>query len=228
MKLGKPLIIAHRGASAYEAENTLRAVRRALEWGADLIEVDVRLSMDGHVVVIHDERVDRTTNGKGCVKDMTLDDLKGLDAGLGEKIPTLGEVLDLVKGRAGLIVEIKVLEAVEKVVQTIEEKRMVREAIVSSFDPHAVKRVKELNSDIKTCVLCSFHPLEAIRLTLKARAEILYLDHRYIDADAVVEAHKHGLTIYSWATDDPNEAERLIKIGVDGITTNKPDLLQKR
>lgn len=228
MKLGKPLVIAHRGASAYEPENTLRAVERALELGADLIELDVRLSRDGHVVVIHDERVDRTTNGKGYVKDMTLDDLKGLDAGLGEKIPTLGKVLDLVKGRAGLIVEIKAPEAVEKVVQTIEEKRMVREAIVSSFDPHAVKRVKELNSDIKTCVLCSFHPLEAIRLTLKARAEILYLDHRYIDTDAVVEAHKHGLTIYSWATDDPNEAKRLIKIGVDGITTNKPDLLQKR
>lgn len=90
--MGKVLVIAHRGASAYEPENTLRSVEKALELGADMVEVDVRASRDRHIVVMHDPVVDRTTNGKGYVKDMTLKELKKLDAGLGEKIPTLHEV----------------------------------------------------------------------------------------------------------------------------------------
>lgn len=105
--MGKLFVIAHRGASAFEPENTLRAVRRALDLGAGMVEVDVRESRDGYIVVIHDGTVDRTTE-RGCVKDMNLRELRILDAGLGERIPTLEEVANTVKGKAKLVVEIKV------------------------------------------------------------------------------------------------------------------------
>lgn len=107
-ELDRILTIAHRGASAYEPENSLRSVRRTLEFGANAIEVDIRRSKDGHIVVIHDETVDRTTDGRGYVRNMTLRELRGLDAGREERIPTLRAVVDLVGGRARLIVEVRV------------------------------------------------------------------------------------------------------------------------
>ena len=106
-------VIAHRGASYFEPENTLRSFRRAVEMGADRVEVDVRLSKDNKLVVIHDPRVDRTTNGTGRVKDMTLQELKSLDAGKGEKIPTLQEVIDALKDTK-LVIEMKIPGIEEK------------------------------------------------------------------------------------------------------------------
>ncbi|MEM2795626.1 MAG: glycerophosphodiester phosphodiesterase family protein, partial [Thermofilaceae archaeon] len=119
------IIVAHRGASGYEPENTLRSVRKALEMGVDAVEVDVRLSRDGVPVVIHDETVDRTTNGSGRVSDMTLKELKRLDAGAGEQIPLLEEVLEVVKGHAPLFAEIKELEVVKPSLGVVRKKEML-------------------------------------------------------------------------------------------------------
>ena len=131
--MGKVLIIAHRGASAYEPENTLRSVKKALELSADMVEVDVRTSRDGHIMIMHDVVVDRTTNGKGYVKDMTLKELKKLDAGLGERIPTLQEVAELVRRKAQLVVEIKVPGIEKKVLQIVKENELDRQAFITSF-----------------------------------------------------------------------------------------------
>lgn len=131
MKPADVTIIAHRGASAYEPENTLKAIERAIELDADLVEIDARLDKDAHVVAIHDERVDRTTDGKGPVEGMTLDRLKALNAGSGEKIPTLKEVLDLVAGKIGLVIEIKVPRAVETIVREVREKEVVTPVFTS-------------------------------------------------------------------------------------------------
>ena len=105
--LKRPWIIAHRGASAYEPENTLRAFRRAMEQGAELSELDLHLSKDGALIVMHNATVDQTTNGHGAIRDQTLAELKLLDAGLGERVPTLQDVIDLVRGRHGLYIELK-------------------------------------------------------------------------------------------------------------------------
>ncbi|RLG46262.1 MAG: glycerophosphodiester phosphodiesterase, partial [Thermoproteota archaeon] len=104
-------VVGHRGASAYEPENTVRSIRRAFEMGADAVEVDARVSKDGHVVIIHDETVDRTTNGTGLVSELSLEEIRALDAGKGEKIPTLQEVLEEIRGKGCLFLEIKVDEA---------------------------------------------------------------------------------------------------------------------
>ncbi|KPV63845.1 MAG: cytoplasmic glycerophosphodiester phosphodiesterase [Candidatus Bathyarchaeota archaeon BA2] len=166
--MGKVLIIAHRGASAYEPENTLRSVKKALELGADMVEVDVRASRDGHIVVMHDAVVDRTTNGKGYVKDMTLKELKKLDAGLEEPIPTLQEVAELVRGKAQLVVEIKVPEIEGKVLRIIKENELDRQTLITSFHHPILKRVKELNPNIRTGAIVASRPIKAAQLALDA------------------------------------------------------------
>jgi glycerophosphoryl diester phosphodiesterase len=164
----RPIVIAHRGFSAEAPENTLVAVRAAIAAGADMVEVDVTLTADGEVVVIHDDTLDRTTDGSGPVADHTLEQLLRLDAGSwfarrfrGERIPTLAQVLDEVRGRILINVEIKP-EAVgeeveggiaERVVKLIEERDMRNQVIVSSFEPRALQQIDEIDPEIATASL---------------------------------------------------------------------------
>jgi glycerophosphoryl diester phosphodiesterase len=225
MYLGKVLIVAHRGASAYEPENTLRSVKRALELGADMVEVDVRASRDGHIVVMHDAMVDRTTNGKGYVKDMTLEELKKLKVGLGERVPTLQEVAELIRGKAQLVVEIKVPEIEEKVLQIIKENELERDVLITSFYHPILKHVKELNPNVRTGAIIASRPIKAARLAMDANSNALFPKYVYVDPRMVEEAHRHDLAVYPWTVDALNEIEPLIKMGVDRIVTNKPDVL---
>lgn len=226
--MGKILIIAHRGASAYEPENTLRSVKKALELGADFVEIDVRASRDGHLMVMHDAMVDRTTNGKGYVKDMTLEELKKLNAGLGERIPTLQEVAELIRGKAQLVVEIKVPEIEKKVLQVIKENELDRKVLITSFYHPILKRVKELDPNIRTGVIVASRPIKPARLALDANSNALFPKYIYVDLQMVEEAHRHDLAVYPWTIDALNEIKPLIKMGVDGIVTNKPDVLDLR
>jgi len=226
--LGKVLIIAHRGASAYEPENTLRSVKKALELGADMVEVDVRASRDGHVVVMHDAVVDRTTNGKGYVKGMTLEDLKKLNAGLGESIPTLREVAELIGRKAQLVVEIKVSEIEKRVLQIIKENELDRQTLITSFYHPILKRVKELNPNIRTGAIIASRPIKAAQLAMDANSDALFPRHIYVDPQMVEEAHRQDLAVYPWTVDTLNEIDPLIKMGVNGIVTNKPDVLGLR
>ncbi|MCP8310974.1 MAG: hypothetical protein L6N94_05695 [Candidatus Methylarchaceae archaeon HK01M] len=222
------LIIAHRGASSYEPENTLRAIERALDVRADMIEVDVRSSKDGQIVVIHDGSVDRTTNGKGHVKDLTLEELKKLDAGKGEKIPTLKEVIDYVRQKVILVIEIKVTNIERSVAKIIEREGIARGAIITSFFHPIVKKVKEANPIIKTGVIFKCHPIRPPELALSAHAEVLFPEYKYVSQEMVEEAHKYDLEVYPWTVDDLDKMNYFNKIGVDGIVTNKPDILRLR
>jgi len=223
--LDKILIIAHRGASAYEPENTLRSVEKALELGADMVEVDVRSSRDGHIVVMHDAVVDRTTNGKGYVKDVTLKELKRLNAGLGERVPTLQEVAQLIGRKARLVVEIKVPGIEKRVLEIIKENELEKEALITSFYHPILKRVKELNPNIRTGAIIASRPIKAAQLALDANSNALFPKHVYVDPEMVEEAHRHDLAVYPWTIDTLNEIDSLIKMGVNGIVTNKPDVL---
>jgi len=218
-------IIAHRGASAYEPENTLRSVNKALEMRADMIEVDVRSSKDDTIVVFHDENVKRTTNGDGYVKDLTLEELKKLDAGKGQRIPTLKEVIDSVRQKAILVIEIKVRDIEESVVKIVERESIEKGVIITSFYHPIVRNVKELNPTIKTGVIFKCHPVKPSELASNAQANALFPEHKYISQQMVEETHKHNLEIYPWTVEDLDKASYLIKIGVDGVVTNKPDIL---
>ncbi|MEM1538582.1 MAG: glycerophosphodiester phosphodiesterase family protein [Candidatus Nezhaarchaeales archaeon] len=216
------LVIAHRGASAYAPENTLRAVKLALELGVDAVEVDVRLSKDGYPMVIHDATLDRTTDGSGPVAEFTLAELRKLNAGFGEHVPTLQEVIEEVKGKARLIVEVKVEGAERKVVEALKEADYLDYAMVTSFIHLLVKRVKEIEPRVKTGVIISGLPVKLVDLALHVNADAIFPNHKYLSGEAVEEVHRQGLQVYPWVVDDVEEAKRLIGLGVDGLATNRP------
>lgn len=213
-------VIAHRGASAYAPENTLKAIRLALEMGVDAVEVDVRLSKDGYLVVIHDDTLDRTTDGSGPVAEFTLAELKMLNAGLGERIPTLQEVLEEVK--ACLIIEVKVEGVERKVVDALREADRLDYVMVTSFIHPLIKKVKELEPSVKTGVIVSGLPVKPVELALHAKAEAIFPNHKYLSREAVEEARRGGLQVYPWVVDRLDEAKRLMDLGVNGLVTNRP------
>jgi len=222
--LGKILIIAHRGASAYEPENSLRAIETAIKLKADMVEVDIRKSKDGELVVIHDEFVDRVSDGKGFVKNLTLKRLKKLNLALGEKIPTLKEVLSVVKGRVKLVVEVKSEGLERKLVKLLEKEGMVEDVIISSFNHQTIKKIKALNRKIACGIIFKCKPLNPPQQALDVEAEAVFPYHSYVSKDFVEKLHKEGLNVYAWTVDDVNRGRELIKSEVDGIVTNKPDI----
>ncbi len=216
----KFLAVAHRGASAYEPENTIRAVRRALELGANAIEVDVRVTRDRKLAVIHDETLDRTTSGSGRVREYTLAELKKLDAGMGERIPSLEEVLDAA-GRALLVVELKDPDAVGELASALAGRKR---AVAVSFYHNAIRELRRL-IDIDLGVIFSCRPVNPARLAQDAGATMLLPRHKYIDRELIREAHREGLRVVAWTVDSPARMRELMEAGVDGIASNRPDLL---
>jgi glycerophosphoryl diester phosphodiesterase len=228
------LNIAHRGASGRFPENTLRAFGAAIDAGAQMCELDVQLSSDGAVVVIHDETVDRTTDGRGAVRVLTLDELKRLDAGVrcgdefkGERIPTLAEVLALTNGRCGLNIEIKSAGVERKVCDMIVEHRALASAMVSGFDWDALAIVRHLEPRVRVGLLGSQWPARLVGAAFEMRADAINPRSDIVTEDLCIAAHQRNLSVYTWTVDEPDEMRRLIAFGVDGIMTNYPERLRE-
>jgi glycerophosphoryl diester phosphodiesterase len=218
-------VTGHRGVAGLEPENTIRSFKRALELGVDRVELDVHLTKDRKLIVIHDITVNRTTNGQGYVWDYTLEEIKRLDAGKGEQVPTLQEVINVVKGKAVLQIELKGLDVEEEVVRAVEKNRIVDEVVISSFRHFMVKKVKTLNSRLTTGVLFVCLPLDAPRLALDAGANGVHANVNFIDAHMVEDCHRYGLLVGAWNSDDPKQMRWLIDLKVDAIGSNRPDIL---
>jgi len=218
-------VIGHRGAAGLEPENTLRSVRRAIELGVDRVEIDVRISRDGRLVIMHDETVDRTTNGHGYVSELTFDDLRSLDAGMGEKIPTLDEILKFTMGKAKLEIELKVPEATEPTIQLIEELNAEKDVIVISFIHELLERVHDLNPNIKTGALFFEVPKDILQRALKAHASSIHVYYRNVNSELVKEAHRSGLEVAVWNPNRIEEMREMIDLGVDAIGSDRPDIL---
>ncbi len=238
----KPLVLAHRGASAYAPENTLAAFRLAFEMGADGIELDVTLTRDRVPVVLHDDRVDRTTNGKGAIKHMTLAEVQRLDAGAwfnekfrGEKVPTLDQVLAEFGTRGLINIELKSIfprsDGIERAAaQVIERVRTAERVLISSFNPLALYRIMKIEPRWPRGLLYSPNlPIYLRRawLRLVARPNALHPPHALINSEFVAWARRKGYKINTWTVDDPNEMKRLIALSVDAVMTNKPDILRE-
>src|SRR6266702_7074370 len=236
---GRVWVVGHRGAMGHCPENTLASFERGLELGADWIELDVHLSRDGALVVIHDETVDRTTNGSGLVQEHTLAELKKLEAGAwfgaayaGQRILTLDEVLVWAQS-TGTVLDIEIKNAPvyyagieENVVRTLDRHGMTGQAIVISFDHRAVQRVRALDSRIVTGVLYACRPVDALSLARDAGADALLPHWAYVTSSDVRAAHDAGLSVAPWTSSDPTILRSLIDAGVDGIGTNHPDVLR--
>lgn len=236
----KPLVLAHRGASAYAPENTLAAFQRAFEMGADGIELDVSLTRDGVPVVLHDDTVDRTTNGHGAINQLTLAQAQQLDASnrmdayRGEKIPTLEEVLRAVSARGLVNIEIKSralrADGVEMAVLAAIENTRAPRVLISSFNPLALYRMKGLDPRVPRALLYAPNlPIHLRRAWLRPLAQPTALHPHYsmVTRDFVEWAHRAGYHVNTWTVDDEAAARRLMECGVDAIITNKPDVLRK-
>jgi glycerophosphoryl diester phosphodiesterase len=234
---GRTLILGHRGAKAYAPMNTIPAFELALQQGADGIELDTHLSKDEHLIVLHDFTVDHTTNAHGYARDLTLSQLKALDAGsyfdvrfAGTRIPTLDEVFEAVGKRTFINVEIKSesleTDGVEQaVVNCIARHNMAKHVIVSSFNSLALKRFRDIMPDVPIGYLYEpdgmFRPEVMDTLPHEAR----HPHHSMIDAAYMEWARKNGWRVNTWTVNDPGRAVELRNLGVDAIITDNPDVI---
>ena len=218
-------IIGHRGAQAEEPENTLRSVRKGCEC-ADFVEVDIRLSHEGVPVIIHDAKLDRTTSGTGRVNDHTLKELRNLDAGEGEMIPTLAEILALVKGRCGVFIEIKEPGS-EQAVCSLLEKNPPEHVFIVSFHETSLKAVKNLLSGIKTGYIFSEPTNNPVLKALELKADVIIPRLDRLSADLIDIAHEHRILVVPWTPNTPQQIRKALKLGVDGIITDDPCMARR-
>lgn len=228
-----PLIFGHRGAMGYAPENTLPSFKMAMEMGVDGVELDVHMTRDGEIVVIHDFKVDRVTNGKGFIKDLTLGQLKALDAGLkfgekwrGVKIPTLEEVFREIGDKVKIKVEIKrgsdYYPGIERKVIELIRKYGVNAQVIS-FDFDAIKTARELDPNIELGIIFTGKISWFIDIARKLGVQWLHASFDLIDEKGIEEAHRSGFKVGSWTVNDEEIAKVLVDMGIDDVTTNYPD-----
>lgn len=229
-----PLIIAHRGASAYEPENTLRAFELAMRQGAQMIELDLHITADGHVVVIHDPTLDHTTNLRGRVDRMTLEQIKRADAGKGERVPTLDEVLDLTAGRVRLYLEIKDPRAAAPTLQAIRARRCQSEMLLASFDLALMRQLGAEVRDVELGLILgteTWHPAVRYREAFPWRAlravnyQVLCMQVELCYGYLARRVQATGKRLYVWTADTEKQFARMLRCKADGIVTNRPDYL---
>jgi len=244
MSFSSPWIIAHRGFKKKYPENTLIAFQASMDAGVPMIELDVTLSRDRKLVVIHDETLERTTNGHGSVHDHTLEELKQLDAGswfdsdfADERLPELGEVLDLVDGQVITNIEIKSnayephhpADAIEKqVVDLVKQKKALDAVLISSFKTEILMQVFEI-AERPALALISSDPAEGqtIKLCQDINAFSWHPDHRILTGSQVKKMHAAGLKVFPYTVDTLEDYLKMTAMNVDGVITNDPAAVQK-
>jgi len=238
----RPLIFAHRGACRVAPENTLPAFRAAIDLGADGAELDVQYSSDGKIVVMHNQTLDKTTNGAGRVTAHTFEELRALDAGAhfapkfaGTPIPTLDEVLDLARNKLLLNIELKALESPTvnlgvDVVARVRAHDMADQVVISSFNPMALRRAKKAGPEIE-CALLTAPDLPGwmrARLTLWfSRMDSMHPEYPMVDEGYMAWARSRKLPVRPWTVNEEADMRRLIALGVDAIITDVPDVARR-
>ena len=236
-----PIIIAHRGASAYAPENTLVSFDKAIEMGAMVIETDVHQTKDSVVVIMHDLSVDRTTNGKGLIKDISSVDFKKLvvsSSGVVINPPTLEEAIQLINGRCKLLIELKkgnsYYSNIEKHIVDLIDKYKAHSWIstIHSFEKEPLMNFAKRDSSINLQKLIVFNlPLVSFNFDKHFNKddfknwEGVNVYYKFCSRRVIKKIHRLGKTVYVWTVNNPQKARKLAKRGVDGIITNKPDIL---
>jgi glycerophosphoryl diester phosphodiesterase len=230
--------IAHRGASGHAPENTMAAFRRAVELGARFIETDLQITRDARVIAIHDLTLDRTTNGKGQVHFLSVEQIRALDAGAwfgergaysGERVPTLEEILDFAKVHDVIFyLEIKAGSAwgiEHAVVAALREQNASARVVILSFDPGSIESVRQLDSTMMTGFLCEHPSGDLVERTVRVGARQLVARGDLVTTAVVERAHQAGLQVVAWTINEAEQMRRLIAAGVDGIITDFPERL---
>lgn len=229
------LIIAHRGASRAAPENTLAAMKKAMEFGADYAELDACQTRDGEIILMHDEELERTTGQKGLIWEYTLAELKEFEAGSwfseefrGEAIPTLQEVMHLVRGKMKLNIEIKVFGhesgMAQKVVDLIRKENFEKECMVTSFDREIIEEVKNIAPGLMTGFIFDEDYQGDV---FDGNWDALSCDRQILDEELIKKAKDKGLKLFIWTVNYPVEMKKLIDLKVDGLITDVPDVLKE-
>ena len=243
MSLKRPLLVAHRGASGHAPENTMAAFRLALEMKVDGIELDVHMSRDGSIVVIHDSTVDRTSNGKGRIGAMTLAELRSLDAGswfntafprkarpeyASQRIPALSEVFELVQDRARLFIEMKdpdlYPDNLESELLSLVRRHEMRDRVIFlSFNQDALRKIRELDPTIPIALLIGSLRGDPVKAARSLHASGLAVQHKLLKPAFAGTALSSDLSLIAWTVNSPKDLDRMIKAEVSAIITNYPD-----
>ncbi|MCX5401596.1 glycerophosphodiester phosphodiesterase family protein [Streptomyces sp. NBC_00102] len=214
--------IGHRGLMGVEPENTLRSFVRAERAGMDAIELDLHLSKDGALVVMHDAEVDRTTDGTGRIADKTLAELRELDAGQGERVPLFEEVLDAVA--SPIQAEIKDAAAARALAEVITRRGLTGRVEVSSFHDEAVAETGRLLPDVPTVLIASRWGPDVVERARAAGAATLALNIRRLTLETVEQAREAGLRVIAWVVNTPEQLALVRAFGLDGATTDRPEI----
>ena len=233
------MIFAHRGASHYRPENTLSAYKYAYELGADGVELDVQLSSDNVPVLYHDWYFDKITGNPDLVTEMTSSEIKKLDAGSvfsesfkGEEVPFLDEALSIIPEGKFVNIEIKKTafderNLEEKIIEAVVSAGLERQVIISSFNHYSVKKVKEINPEIKRALLFNSMPVDPLSYAEKFNCFSFHPAFVYVNEKDLISLKSSGIKVFPWVVDIPYYAKKLLDMGADGIITNIPDLLVK-
>lgn len=217
------LRIGHRGAAGHAPENTLAAIQKGIALGVDFVEIDVRRTADGALVILHDATVNRTTDGKGRLNRLYLQDVEKLDAGDGEHIPTLAEVLKVAAGKTGLMVELKVRGAAQQTVEAIREAGFKDPVIYASFLHDELKHVRKADPKASLMVLFDSLSRASVARATEYGSSYVGLPHNKATGPLVDSFHRAGLRLFVYTANTPTDIQHALSLDVDGVISNFPD-----
>ena len=221
------LRIGHRGAAGHAPENTLAAIQRGIELEADFVEIDVRCTADGVLVALHDATVNRTTNGKGRVDFLSLPEIRALDAGNGEHIPTLEQVLKVAAGRTGLMLELKVGGVAPMTVQAVQKAGFKDPVIYASFLHEELTHVRAVETEAALMVLFDRLPRAPVAYAMQYHPGYVGLRHDRATGPLVDAFHRENVPVWVYTANSLADITRAISIGVDGVISNFPERIGK-
>jgi len=225
-------IIGHHGACGYEPENTILSFKKSLQLGIDMIEFDVRKSFDDKLVIMHDATVNRTTNGTGAIADMTFAQLRKLDAGKGQKIPTLQEVLDYINRKVRVDIEIKAVDAVSELANVVHNYISKKgwsptDFLISSFNLSALHEFHQLVPNIQLMLIFSEVPNNWLELVQSIPVQMVAISAAFISKEIVDQMHHNDIPVVVYTVNDSKEITRMKALGIDGICSDYPDRVKK-
>lgn len=224
------LCIGHRGAMGHEPENTLASIRKALALGAPCIEIDV-YHVDNHLVVFHDEQLERTTDGHGYIAEQSFDYLRSLDAGKGQTIPTLEEVCEVINAQACLNIELKepgtAVPVTRLIGNLVNNGWTIDQFLVSSFNHRELAQVQHLNKDIKLGIITN-QQIDASQFAGQPGVFSIHISMDAIDQQVIKDAHSRGLKVFAYTVNHLEDITRMQQLGVDGVFSNYPERVLER
>ncbi len=219
--------IAHRGASAHVTDNSIEAFQKAIEMGANILEMDVHATIDGQVIVFHDDNVKSVSKKKRQIDKMLLMEIKKLNLKNGEEIPMLRDVLERFNGQCQFNVEIKARDAALPAFKIVRELDMLDDVLFSSFDGPWLLTIKSRNKRVRLACISKDKKLNIIQVATSLKAEAIHIQDKITSQELIDNAKAEELKVHVWTVDKSQKMKKFIDMGIDGIITNRPDILAK-